>query len=678
MNPASSSFLLLLALLAVASNSASALESGRQPEAISAGSLLGQLTDLEALTKRPDPPYVARLASSYDRASTAPEAPGWFANGDSGQFVRAETREGRIEQVLMETDAPGAIVRFWAANPAGTLRIYFDGHATPDIVAPLAQFVDGGALGVPDPLAALRSRGHNLFLPMPYARSCKVTCENPGRLYYQINYRAYAPGTPVSTFDPAQIKALAPAIALAVTQLRGPSASQSGSFASQDVLAAPQTTTRFDERLAPGATARVGAFSGEQSLQSLRVRVAPEADEAALRALVLRIWFDGEKCVEAPLGDFFGSAPGLNRFDSLPLQIADDGEMRSRWPMPFQRTARLEIVNLGAHAMRVSGTIGVAPRAWTARSLHFHASYRAWFELPTRPMRDLNLLDARGAGRIVGATYSIDNPTRNWWGEGDEKIYRDGATFPDWFGTGTEDFFGYAWSSPQPFEHALFNQTRSGAPENYGRSSINRFLTLDSIPFENRLRFDMEMWHWSDTRVNLAAVVYWYGAPGARDAAPTTLDANSVRVLPMPPYQVPRVAGALEAETLPVIAVGGGQIERQSWADLSGEQQLWWRDARPGDALKLRFDAPRAGRYHVLMRRLKAPDYGIVQLQINGQNAGAPLDGWAPNVAIEPEIELGTFDLNARNMLTVTITGTNALAAPRFMFGLDYLRLVPA
>ena len=38
-----------------------------------------------------------------------------------------------------------------------------------------------------------------------------------------------------------------------------------------------------------------------------------------------------------------------------------------------------------------------------------------------------------------------------WWGEGDEKFYVDGERFPSTFGTGSEDYVGYAWSAEAPF-----------------------------------------------------------------------------------------------------------------------------------------------------------------------------------------------------------------------------------
>ena len=46
--------------------------------------LLRQMTDLSLLAEFPDPPYVTRQFSSYDRASEAPGKESWFANDDHG------------------------------------------------------------------------------------------------------------------------------------------------------------------------------------------------------------------------------------------------------------------------------------------------------------------------------------------------------------------------------------------------------------------------------------------------------------------------------------------------------------------------------------------------------------------------------------------------------------------
>src|SRR5439155_19536530 len=46
--------------------------------------LLRQMTELSLLAEFPDPPYVTRQFSSYDRASESPGKESWFANDDHG------------------------------------------------------------------------------------------------------------------------------------------------------------------------------------------------------------------------------------------------------------------------------------------------------------------------------------------------------------------------------------------------------------------------------------------------------------------------------------------------------------------------------------------------------------------------------------------------------------------
>ncbi len=56
----------------------------RAADKVDLKNLLPQMTDLSLLAEYPDPPYVARQFSSYDRASEAPGSESWFANGDRG------------------------------------------------------------------------------------------------------------------------------------------------------------------------------------------------------------------------------------------------------------------------------------------------------------------------------------------------------------------------------------------------------------------------------------------------------------------------------------------------------------------------------------------------------------------------------------------------------------------
>ncbi len=634
---------------------------------ITTGSLIDEMTDLSGLASFPQPPYTCKQFSSYDRKSKSPQED-WFANGDAGQFLRVEDRDGRKEHVMMDTAGPGAIVRIWSANPEGTIRIYLDGATQPVIATPMSTLLGGTFNGLPKPIAGEYSKGWNLYFPIPYAKSCKVTSDKGG-FYYHINYRTYPAGTAVETFQISQLLTLAPRIQQLAARLDKPRGTDSerGGYAQS-----------FELNLPAGGNVRQ-EFTGPSAFTRTTLRLNAANRDAALRGVVVKIRFDGAVCVEAPIGDLFGSSPGINVFSTLPLGMEEDGEMYCHWFMPFRELAVIDLINHTDQEVTLSGEIASADYTWTDRSMLFHAKWRAQNQVPTRPMIDWNYLTARGQGVFAGVSFAIDNPVRDWWGEGDEKIYVDGETFPSHFGTGTEDYYGYAWCWPGLFTHAYHAQPRCDGPGNYGHTSVNRFHIVDRIPFTKDFRFDMELWHWNDKcKVNMAVTAYWYARPGATDQFPPVRPEDAV-VHFMEPYSPPRVPGAIEGESLKILEVKG-TADPQSWGGLSGEQHLWWHiGVNPGDRLAVAFPAPKAGKYRVLAQFLSARDYGIHQLAINGQNAGAPRDFYQPDVKATGEVDLGVFDLKAgdNNVFSVTVVGANDQAEKSYMFGLDYLMLKP-
>jgi hypothetical protein len=178
--------------------------------------------------------------------------------------------------------------------------------------------------------------------------------------------------------------------------------------------------------------------------------------------------------------------------------------------------------------------------------------------------------------------------------------------------------------------------------------------------------------------VNLAVVAYYYGLPGARDTFPP-IKPEQLVLRPVPEMQIYKAAGAIEGEKMKIFK-RTGTVEPQEWEGDSGGQHLWWRSGqKPGDELLLGFDVPKAGKYRVLGRFVKAIDYGILQLAINGEKAGGPVDFFNQGVVLTQEVLLGTFELReGQNQLSATVTGANEKAQKAYMFGLDYLVLKPA
>ena len=514
------------------------------PGEISVLSLVDEMNDLDRLARLPsaDDAFVARQASSYDRRSRRPEdGEAWFANDDfvtptAPNLVRVEAApDGGRRYVLLDAQGPGVVTRLWTATPAGTVRIYVDDGTQPALEAPLGELLSGAVAPFEPPLAQVTAMGFSLYFPFPFRSRCLITLDSitsvdpfSGRpvekVYYQVGYRQYPAGAQarVRPYSSAELQRAAPAVARVAAALRAGEVA-AGEGTAERVVPIAHTA------LAPGqgVTTSVEAPAGGGAITTLRF-TTPERDPARLRGTILTMSFDGVETVRAPLVDFFGTGPGWNPTRSLPFTVGADGTLLCRFVMPFAKTAVVTVSRPagvgGEPALELTGALTVVARPFEGdgRAV-FHARFRPPEALATRPLRDWHVATLQGRGRQVGTVLDVENPPQvAWWGEGDEKIYVDGATFPDPFGTGTEDYFGYAWSSTERFAHPYHALTLAPGPgEGFaGSFSMNRFLIADPLPFTSALRFDLELWHWSDTTLHLSALLYWYAAPGGSDDFP--------------------------------------------------------------------------------------------------------------------------------------------------------------
>lgn len=667
-------------------------------------SLLLEMTDRQQLARYPMPSYLCLQSSSYDRDAVSPdEQETWYANWDRSQFVRIEEKNGRKEYVMHDAAGPGAIVRIWATwhGPRGepfsngTIRIYFDGEETPRIEGPIADILDKGGLAGPplsqgvSPSTNYGQRGHNLYLPIPYAKHCKITystdvpVDRGGRngeaLYYQINYRTYAEGTDVETFSAEQLTAEQPLVNETNRKLREAQRDVQGDW----------SKLKTDGEIASGESSEPIRIEGAGAIRSLSLRLNADDLEQALRSTVLEMRFDGDRTVWCPVGEFFGSGYKLCPHKTWYTEVDDDGTLSCAWVMPFEQGAELVLHNLGDQLVDLSeGIVSYSDWNWDKRSMHFHATWRQLTEIDTQGGKnmdgsgafDVNYVTIEGKGVYVGDTLTVLNGTAKWWGEGDEKIYIDGEDFPSHFGTGTEDYYGYAWCRPEFFSAPFHAQLEGGGNLAGGYSVNSRYRSLDAIPFTGALQVDMELWHWAGTKVNYAPVTFWYGMPGVEcnvqpDPATATLPVARVKSDISP---VMRVPGAIEGESMKVAHRSGGAVEVQSaefgWSEGA---QLWWRDGEKGDMLVLEFPVEEGGRYQIGANLTKAVDYAVVQISVNDSD-GVEFDRF--NSKVEHDlVELGVFDLaSGTNRLELEIKGTNRQAEPRRMVGIDYLLLTPA
>jgi hypothetical protein len=112
--------------------------------------------------------------------------------------------------VLANLKGPGIITHIWvtvADNEYGwprlaRVRVYYDGHKTPSVDAPLGDFFGVGH-GYERDLNSLIvrnasfGRARNCYWPMPFQKSIKITLTNEGKrrmtsLYYHVDWQKHA------------------------------------------------------------------------------------------------------------------------------------------------------------------------------------------------------------------------------------------------------------------------------------------------------------------------------------------------------------------------------------------------------------------------------------------------------------------------------------------------------
>jgi len=657
-------------------------------------SLLNQMTDLETLMETPSPNYKCVQFSSYDRNSTDPNdktATNWFANGDNGQYIRVETNSGSVEYVMTDVDGPGAVVRIWSAYAEGMIKIYLDNSDKPEIEMPMKELLCGKNKLFPTPIAEVNGLGQNCFMPIPYAKHCKITA-SVRTLYYQVNCRVYDKETNVKTFSLKQLEEKFDIVEKTAAILNSPEKLR---YNPRDYGISEGTNY-----MKPGDVRIISCENNENEIiYDIKCKVVAGDLEETLRGCLLEIFFDDMKkpAIQAPLGDFFATAPGLNRFKSLPLGVLDDGTMYCHFLMPYRKNYSVRFTNTTTNDIAVTYKVSSMPYEWTERSQYFCAKWRALFNQPTRPRIDWTLFDCKGKGKYVGNMYQISNPVANWWGEGDEKIYINGEKFPSTFGTGTEDYYGYAFCWYDTFSHAYHNQARVDGPANFGHTCISRFHFLDALPFDKSIKFDIELWHHISTTVSVASTVYWYERPGTEDDF-SLIKKNQLTVSELP--ELMKIPGAIEGEEMKITKISGGKVSRKitdkngidqqkvlndssmllpcliaGWqgTSRSGGRALWWIDSKEGEELDLEFLSDKEGTNEVFYSGTRGNIFGKFDLFINGEPAKETLDLFAKNIAPTGEISLGKFLIkNGPNKIKIVTKEKNKTTD---LFVLDYIKI---
>lgn len=610
--------------------------------------LLKEQTTREQISEYPSPSYVCKQFSSYDRARKKPGEKSWFSNWDRSMFIRTEFNQGRKEYVMMDTEGPGAIVRFWMTFGGddfgkGTLRIYFDNDTIPAIQGNAWDILGKGKL-VGRPLSASVSdstdyemRGYDLYLPLPYSRHCKITYQSDyikdfgaktggEAVYYNINYRTYEPGTKVRTFSTDQLKEFSSLIQITQNKLSEKNVS----------MPVASLAKNLKGTILPGKSICVDIHKNSSAILKLSFKIEAGKIEQALRSTVLRISFDSITTVNCPMGDFFGTGYKIIESNTWYTKIDKDSTLSCYWVMPFRKNCSVSVENRGDQAIVIkTGEITTAPYKWTNNTMYFGSSWKQFSYLRTGEMKDneggggpfdINFVDIDGKGVYVGDEITLFNTVYAWWGEGDEKVYIDNEPFPSHIGTGSEDYYGYAWCRPEKFtNHPFIAQPDGSGNFNPGYTNNLRFRSLDAIAFSKHLKFDMEMWHWTKSIIHYAPITFWYISP--KDAA--TCPVSDLKGLSVPVALTrediipPVIAGnKIEGEDMKLENMTEGYFRYSNSTERgwSNNMQFVWGNVKPSGKLTMSFISDSALTADAVITFSKGLEYGDFKVSINGQD----------------------------------------------------------
>jgi hypothetical protein len=207
----------------------------------------------------------------------------------------------------------------------------------------------------------------------------------------------------------------------------------------------------FDS-IAAGRTLDLLNIKGQGIVNRIWITINDRSPEM-LQGLKIEMYWDNaeEPAVAAPFGDFFNMAAGRTVVFQNALFANPEGRSFQCFiPMPFRKAAKIRLVNTTGQTLThifFDVDYNLATR-WNPNWMYFHASWQE--SAATVPGQDFVLLPAvKGRGRYLGTSVGVKANSRygkNWWGEGEVKIYLDGdKDWPTLIGTGTEDYIGTAW-----------------------------------------------------------------------------------------------------------------------------------------------------------------------------------------------------------------------------------------
>jgi len=341
---------------------------------------LSQLVDLDRL------PYLesgtkCAQASSYCRLSRYDAKTNtyidWEANDDWGYYISVDEATG--EALMADLKGPGCIRRIWSANPHGKIRFYLDGDTEPTYEFEFMKLFSGGIEPFRRPVVWCRKgdeeetpiTASDSYLPIPFARSCRVTMDKKYRMFYHIGYQTFSPSTQVESFRLPLTESESKLLDRVCKTL---------SNCGVDPQPKANAESRSSEEVViAGSNQELFRLTGPATITEFSAKIL---EREAARTVTLRVYWDGAKepSIEAPLDDFFGGAAydqgdKDTQYKSLAMGITDKLNY-CYWRMPFRKEALFMVENNGQADTQITFRASYVRKPVADNAAYFHAKWR--------------------------------------------------------------------------------------------------------------------------------------------------------------------------------------------------------------------------------------------------------------------------------------------------------------
>ncbi|MFH1942496.1 MAG: glycoside hydrolase family 172 protein [bacterium] len=605
--------------------------------------------------------------SSYDRT-------GGNDDGFSGKYSFIRKEPGGL--VIADLQGPGIIYRIHTPLPTeNIIEFYFDGESTPRIRKKVTELFDGAHPPFLKPLVGSGVGGHYSYIPIQYQKSCKILMKAEEFYFYQINYARYADNTVIQTFQDPPSEAFLRRVEEAGNILLLTGSDISTHLVPEGTRIETKTVRQV---LKPGR--KITLFETSSPGRIVGLKLSPtDAFAGKDKDILIRMVWDGNEqpAVNCPVSDFFGYSFGEPAVRSLFLGTSS-GENYIYLPMPFERSARIELIS-----EKTSGPeVEIKAEVKFARLKKFDDEgrfYARWHrENPTREGVPHTYLKTTGQGHVIGTilqAQGMESGSTPFF-EGDDRAVIDGElAIP---GTGTEDSFNGGWYDvPGRWENRA-SFPLSGCldyKKPLARTGGYRWMVTDAYPYTKSIDFTVEHSPEGNKEpTDYTSVTFFYSLESPPPEAPLLPVADRrisdpKRIVFVPGWNVPIHTSSLRNATWTKESstIGDSRVRHLSMKT-SGE------DIFGPHHISFICDLPSAGHYKIGIKAVKGPDQGIVQIFQYDHPVGDSVNLYAENRMVSPLLPLGILKMDeGDNIVFLNLVGKDDRSAG---LGLDLVELV--